>query len=134
MSLAGAAALSLVQPRIGRPATVRRGYLAACAIAVTGVLGLAVAPEPVGGSLAVLLAAGALPLTRVFGTIWVNNETVPAVRATVHSLFAQADYAGTIVCGLAVAVVADVTGLAPALAICAALLVAAVLVVRRRGA
>jgi hypothetical protein len=46
----------------------------------------------------------------------------------VHSLLAQAEYAGKIVCGLAVAAF---TGTFPALAACAALLALAVVVVRR---
>ncbi|MFF5083932.1 hypothetical protein ACFY36_43355 [Actinoplanes sp. NPDC000266] len=105
MCLVGAAALRLVQSRAGRPRTVRRGYVASCAVAVTGVAGLALAPGAVSGSVAVVLAAGAFPLTRSFATLWVNGETASAVRATVHSLLAQAGYVGTIVCGLTVAVV-----------------------------
>lgn len=126
MCLAGAGALRIAQRRIGSFGTVRRGYLAACAVAVTGVAGLAAAPDASSASLAVLLAAGALPLTRSFATIWVNSHTFGAVRATVHSLLAQTDYVGTIVCGLAVALVASVSGM---LAICALLLVTAVIVV-----
>jgi MFS family permease len=133
MCLAGTVALRIAMPRIGEPRTVRRGYLAACAIATAGVVGLVLAPGAVSGSLAVLLAAGALPLTRSFGTIWVNNQTVGAVRATVHSLLAQADYVGTIVCGLAAAYIADLTGLLPALTMCALLLIIAILAVRRLG-
>ena len=61
------------------------------------------APEEITGSLLVLLAAGAFPLTRAFMTIWINQQTGSAVRATVHSMHAQAKYLGEIVCGLAVA-------------------------------
>jgi MFS family permease len=118
MCLGGAAVLRRI-----KPGDVRRGYAAACAGATIGVLGLAFAPGPVSASVAVLVAAGALPLTRSFGTVWVNGRTTSAVRATVHSLLAQADYVGTIVCGLAVAFL-------PALPLCAALLVTAVVVVR----
>lgn len=128
MCLAGAAALRIVQPWISGPHTVRRGYLVACAVAAIGVSGLAVAPDAAGGSAAVVLASGALPLTRGFGSIWVNGQTTSAVRATVHSLLAQAEYAGKIVCGLAVAAF---TGTFPALTACAALLALAVVVVRR---
>jgi hypothetical protein len=133
MCLAGAAALRATQPRIGGAHTARRGYQAACAVAAAGVVGLALAPGATSGSLAVLLAAGALPLTRSFGTIWVNNQTAAAVRATVHSLLAQAEYAGTIVCGLTVAVIADHAGPLPALATCAALLGLAVITIQYRG-
>ncbi|WP_030442665.1 MFS transporter [Actinoplanes subtropicus] len=132
MCLAGAAALRLVQPRIGTPGTVRRGYLAAAATATAGIAGLALAPNALASGMAVLMAAGALPLTRSFATIWVNNETVTAVRATVHSLLAQADYLGTIACGLTVAAIAGHAGLLPALATCAALLIAAIAVVAGR--
>ncbi len=128
MCLAGAAALRIAQSRIDGPHTVRRGYVAACAVAAAGVTGLAVAPEAVSGSLGVLLAAGALPLTRSFGTVWVDNETVGAVRATVHSLLAQAEHAGKIICGLAIAL----TGTDLALTACAALLLVAIIVVRSR--
>jgi MFS family permease len=131
MCLAGAAALRIVQPRISGPHTVRRGYVVSCAVAAAGVAGLAVAHGATGGSVAVVLAAGALPLTRGFGMIWVNNQTTGAVRATVHSLLAQAEYAGKIACGLAVAAIADHTGLVPALAACCALLACAIIVVRR---
>jgi MFS family permease len=129
MCLAGAAALRLAQDRIGGPHTVRRGYVAAA-----GIAGLALASGPAAGSLAVLLAAGALPLTRSFGTIWANGETYGAVRATVHSLLAQAEYVGKIVCGLAVALIAGRAGPSLALAACGVLLVAAITVVQRRGA
>jgi hypothetical protein len=131
MCLAGAAALRIVQPRIGSASTVRRGYVVACTVATAGVVGLALAPGAISGSLAVLLGAGSLPLTRSFGTIWVNRQTVGAVRATVHSLCAQAEYAGTIVCGLAVAVLADLAGLFVALTACGVVLVVAIVTVRR---
>jgi MFS family permease len=131
MCLAGAAALRFVQARIGGPHAVRRGYVVACAVAAIGVAGLVFAPEAISGSAAVVLASGALSLTRSFGSIWVNNQTTSAVRATVHSLLAQAEYAGKIVCGLAVA---GLAGILPALAACAALLALAVVVVRRSKA
>lgn len=110
----------------GGEGAVRNGYVFACAIAVAGVAGLALAPGAAGGSLAVLLAAGALPLTRSFGTIWVNNETVGAVRATVHSLLAQSEYAGKIACGLTIALFAE----RAALAACAVLILAGALIAR----
>jgi hypothetical protein len=81
----------------------------------------------------VLLAAGALPLTRTIGTIWVNRQTGSHVRATVHSLLAQASALGEVACGLAVAAVARLTGLPLALVTCGALLPVAVLLVQRLG-
>ncbi|MCM4078666.1 MFS transporter [Paractinoplanes hotanensis] len=125
--LAGSEALR----HIGELSTIGRKYAASCAIATAGVLGLAFAPDAITGSLAVLVAAGALPLARSLGMIWVNGRAAPDVRATVHSLLAQVDYVGTIGCGLAVAVVADGAGFRAALTMCAALPVVAVVLVRR---
>jgi NADH:ubiquinone oxidoreductase subunit K len=85
------------------------------------------------GSAAVLLAAGALPLTRTIGTIWVNRQTGSHVRATVHSLLAQASAVGEVACGLALAAVVRLTGLPRALASCGVLLLVAVGLVRRLG-
>ncbi|XVU21716.1 MFS transporter [Actinoplanes sp. CA-054009] len=104
MCLVGAAALRLVQSRVGGVRTVRRGYVAACMVAVAGVAGLALAPGAASASAAVVLAAGAFPLIRGFATLWVNAETTGAVRATVHSLLSQAGSVGSIVCGLTIAV------------------------------
>lgn len=123
--LLGAVALSLVQPH-----TVRRSYGIACAVGLAGVIGLASAPEEISGSVAVLLAAGALPLTRTFGTIWVNRQVHSGeVRATVHSLLAQAEYLGAIGCGLAIAAVARFAGMSLALATCGVLLAITILLV-----
>ncbi|MEV4514391.1 MFS transporter [Dactylosporangium sp. NPDC049525] len=129
----GAVALRAVQPHIDGGRTVRRGFVVACGVAVAGALGLAVAPEELTGSVAVLLAAGALPLTRTFGTIWINRHTGSDVRATVHSLLAQAEYVGAIACGLGVAAVARLGGPPLAFATCAALLAATIVLVRYGG-
>ena len=131
--LGGAAAARLVQPRVDGAVTVRRGYLVTCGVAAVGVAGLAVAPEAGSGSVAVVLAAGALPLARTFGTIWVNRQTGGDVRATVHSLLAQAEYLGAITCGLAIAAVAHGGHLPLALVTCAALLAIATVLVQRLG-
>jgi len=106
--LGGAAALRFTQPHIHGAHAARRGYAVACVVAAVGVVGLAVAPGEIGGSAAVVLAAGSFPLARSFGTIWVNTHTESGVRATVHSLFAQAEFAGGVVCGLALAGLSDV--------------------------
>jgi hypothetical protein len=131
--LLGAVALRAAQPRIGGTGGARRGYVVACGVAAVGLVGLAGATEPVGGSAAVLLAMGALPLTRTIGTIWVNRETTGDVRATVHSFLAQASAFGEILCGLAVAATARLAGLPVALVACGALLALTILVVRRLG-
>jgi len=133
MSLAGAVTLRLVRPHIDGIHTVRRGYVVACAVAAVGVVGLAGAPEENSGSLAVLLAAGALPLTRTFSTVWVNRQTSSAVRATVHSLLAQAKYVGEITCGLAIAAIAQLADMSFALVTCGALLAITILLVQRFG-
>jgi hypothetical protein len=77
--------LRVVQPHIDDVRTAQRGYVVACGVAALGVIGLASAAEKTGGSAAVLLVTGALPLTRTIGTIWVNRQTGSDVRATVHS-------------------------------------------------
>jgi len=133
MSLAGAAGLRLVRPHTDGVHTMRRGYVIACAVAAVGVVALAGAPEEYSGSLAVLLAAGALPLTRTFGTIWVNRQTSSTVRATVHSLLAQAKYLGEIICGLALAAIAQLATMSIALVACGALLAITILLVQRFG-
>lgn len=130
--LAGAVALRLLQSHIDGARTVQRCYVLSCAVAAVGVVGLAGAPEQTTGSVAVLLAAGALPLTRTFSTIWVNRQTSSEVRATVHSLLAQAEYLGAIACGLAVAAVARFAGLPLGLLTCGALLLITIVIVQRR--
>jgi MFS family permease len=133
MSLAGAAALRIVRAYIDGVHTVRRGYVIACAVAAVGVVGLASAPEENSGSLAVLLAAGALTLTRTFSTIWVNRQTSSDVRATVHSLLAQAEYLGEITCGIAIAAIAQLANMSIALVTCGALLAITILLVQHFG-
>jgi MFS family permease len=132
--LVGTAALRVVEPHIDGARTARRGYVIACAAGVVGLVGLAGAPEEVSGSAAVLLVAGiALPLTRTLGTIWVNRQTSGDVRATVHSFLAQAEYAGEIVCGLGVAVVARFAGVSIALVTCGALFAITIFLMQRLG-
>jgi hypothetical protein len=130
MCLAGGVALRVVQPHVHGPHTARRAYSGAVAVMAVGVVGLAFAPEEVTCSSAIMLAGGALPLARSFGTIWVNGQIASGVRATVHSLFAQADYLGGIVCGLALAVL---PGLVPAVLACGLLLAVVSLIALRSG-
>jgi hypothetical protein len=130
--LVGTAALRVVEPHVDDVRSALRGYVVACAAGAVGAVGLAAAPEELSGSAAVLLVAGiALPLTRTTATIWVNRQTSGDVRATVHSFLAQAEYVGEIVCGLAIAGVARLAGLSPALGACGALFALAILFVRR---
>ena len=130
--LAGAGALRVVQHRIEGTHAAARGYAIACAAGAVGLVALAAAPEELSGSAAVLLVAGiAVPLARTIGTIWVNRETSSDVRATVHSFLAQAEYVGVIVCGLAVALLARLAGLSPALVACAALFALTILLILR---
>jgi MFS transporter, DHA3 family, tetracycline resistance protein len=132
--LLGAAALRAVQSRIADVRTGLRCYVIACAVGAFGAVGLAGAPEEVSGSAAVLLVMGiALPLTRTIGTIWVNRQTSGDVRATVHSLLAQAEYLGEIVCGFGIAAVALLAGMSVALATSGALFAITVLLVHRLG-
>jgi MFS family permease len=131
--LLGTVALRVVQPHIDDLRTAQRGYVVACGVAALGVVGLASAPEETGGSAAVLLATGALPLTRTIGTIWVNRQTGSDVRATVHSLLAQASALGEVVCGLTIAAVARLADLPLALVTCSALLTVTILVIQRHG-
>jgi hypothetical protein len=132
--LVGAAALRFVERRIDAAGTALRGYVVACGAGAVAALGLAGAPDEVTGSASVLLAAGiAMPLTRTLATIWVNRQTTADVRATVHSFLAQAEYVGEIACGLALAVVARLAGLSPALVACAALFAIAAVLVQRLG-
>jgi MFS family permease len=132
--LVGAAALRVIERHIDGVRTALRGYVIACAAGAVGLIALAGAPEGVSGSAAVLLVAGiALPLTRTLGTIWLNRRTSADVRATVHSLLAQAEYTGEIVCGLAAAGVARFAGLSAALLAAAALFAITIFLILRIG-
>ncbi len=127
----GAASLLAVEAHIEHERAALRGYSLSCAAGVLGLLALAAAPNAVAGSAGVLVAAGvALPLSRTIATIWVNQQTTDEVRATVHSLLAQAEYTGEIVCGLTVAAIAQLAGLPVALATCAGIFAGAGLLVR----
>jgi MFS family permease len=128
--LLGALGLSAVRSSLGGVTT---WYVLTCLVGAAGVTGLAVAPERISASAAVLIGAGALPLVRTFGTMLVNQHARSDVRATVHSLMAQADYVGGIVCGLVVAGVSRYAGLPVVFVACGALLAAASLLMGRRA-
>jgi len=120
---AGAAALRVVEARIGAPGAARRAYVLGCLAGVAGLVVLAVAPDALLGGAGVVLASGvAFNVTRAAGVIWVNRRTTSDVRATVHSFLSQAECAGEIVSGVALAAVARAAGVA------AVLLTAAVIV------
>ena len=133
--LVGAVALRIVEREIDDARAALRGYALACAAGTAGAFLLAVAPEEVSASAAVLLVAGlAVPLTRTIGTIWVNRRTSGEVRATVHSLLAQAEYLGEIACGLGIVVLASVAGLSAALLASGVLFALAIVLIRRPAA
>jgi MFS family permease len=131
--LVGAVALRIAESRLHGARAARRGYAVACAAGAAGVVLLTLAPDAVTGGAAVLLVAGvASPLTRVIATVWVNEQTTDDVRATVHSFLAQAEYAGEISCGLAIALAAT-AGPHRALLTAAALLALTTRLVARRA-
>jgi predicted MFS family arabinose efflux permease len=106
---------------------------------LAGVLGLAAfgfAPSIPLAVVALLLVTGiAMPLVRTVTTIWVNRRTTSRVRATVHSFFAGAEYAGEIACALALAAASGFLG-ASGISMVAAVLFAGscVIVLVRTGA
>jgi MFS transporter, DHA3 family, tetracycline resistance protein len=107
----GAAALRIVEIRIHDPGAARRAYVLACLTGVLGLIVLATAPGGPLGGVGVLLASGvAFNVTRAVSVIWVNRRTVSEVRATVHSFLSQAECAGEVVSGVALAVLAQATG------------------------
>lgn len=114
--LVGAAVLRIVEKHIEGVRTTQRSYIFASAIGAIGLIALAIAPEEISASAAILLVAGiATPLTNTISAIWVNRQASSEVRATVHSFLAQAEYLGEIICGFAIAMVARYAGLSPAL-------------------
>jgi MFS transporter, DHA3 family, tetracycline resistance protein len=109
----GAAALRIVEARIDGAGAARRAYTFACVTGVLGLIVLASAPDALVGGVGVLLASGvAFNVTRAVSVIWVNRRTVSEVRATVHSFLSQAECAGEIVSGAALAVLARAAGTA----------------------
>ncbi len=117
-----AAALRIVEDRIDGPGAAPRAYALACVTGVLGLIVLAGAPDaPLGGA-GVLLASGvAFSVTRAVSVVWVNRRTVSEVRATVHSFLSQAECAGELVSGAALAVLARAAGTVAVLIASAAL-------------
>lgn len=124
MLLAGALALRLLEPRIDADRVAVRTYAGASLLAGVGVLTLAHAPDATTAAVGVLLAGGvSMTVLRLVGSVWVNRRTTSDVRATVHSLLAQAEYLGEIVIGFGLAAVARSSGASTALSGAAALFV-----------
>lgn len=119
--LVGAVALRIAEHRLdGQHA--RHSYGIAAAIGAVGMALLAYPPDAVTGMAGLVVMSGiAAPLTRLIAVIWVNARTASEVRATTHSFLAQADYLGSITCGLAAALIAATTSLPLALAALATL-------------
>jgi MFS family permease len=132
--LTGVLALRAVERRIdtepgARAAMVMAGVAGALSI---GVFGLA--PDLTVAVLAVLVASGvAMPIVRTVTTIWVNRRATSDVRATVHSVLAQAEYLGEIATAGALAVFAGATGASAAFLLAAALFGLSALVVLAAG-
>jgi predicted MFS family arabinose efflux permease len=113
---AGAAALRIVEARINGAGAARRAYALACAMGVLGLIVLVYAPNALLGGAGVLLASGvAFNVARAVSVIWVNRRTTSDVRATVHSFLSQAECAGEIISGFALAVLAQAAGISGAL-------------------
>ncbi len=103
----GAMVLRLVEMRIAGAGVARRTYVYSCAVGVVGLLLFAHAPDTATAVAGVLLVSGiAHPVIRTTGVIWINRRATSAVRATVHSLLSQAEHAGEIIFGIALALVA----------------------------
>ncbi|HEY7431210.1 MAG TPA: MFS transporter [Streptosporangiaceae bacterium] len=132
--LVGAAALRIVEARIGTTGAARRAYALGCVSGVLGLVVLAVAPGALLGGVGVLLASGvAFNVTRAVSVIWVNRRTASEVRATVHSFLSQAECAGEIVAGAALAVLARAAGITGVLITAAAVIAVTGAMVSRAG-
>ncbi len=130
--LVAAVALRIVEARIDGVGVARRVYAAACFVGALGLFVLAVAPDEVVGIAGVLLVSGiAWTVTRCVGVIWVNRRVASEVRATVQSFLAQAEYAGEIVLGVSLGLVAQASGIgASMLGACALVAIAGAVALR----
>jgi MFS family permease len=131
---AGVVALRIVEARIDGAGAARRRYVLACFVGVLGLIVLAYAPDALAGGAGVLLARGiSFNVTRAVSVIWVNRRTTSDVRTTMHSFLSQAESAGEIVGGFALAALAQAGGISVTLLTSAALIAATgVLVARSR--
>ena len=109
---AGALALRAGERALDRHVHPAPLLAASAAVGGLGLVGLALAPSAALAALGVLLMSGiALSTTRAMTTVWVNQRTTSEVRATVHSLVAQAEYAGEITLGFGLALLAERAGI-----------------------
>jgi MFS family permease len=121
-SAVGVGALRIVEGCLDGTGVARRTYALTCFIGVLGLIALAFAPNALTGSVGVLLVSGiAFNVTRAVSVIWVNRRTTSDVRATMHSFLSQAESAGEIGSGFALAALAQAAGSAAALVTSAAL-------------
>jgi MFS family permease len=90
----GAMALHLVERKIDDPDTARRAFATSCVLAAIGVTVLAVSGNVFLASVGAVLTGIALLVARAVCGVWVNRRVTSDVRATVHSLLQQAEYAG----------------------------------------
>jgi MFS family permease len=132
---ASAAALRVVERRIAGPGAARRFYVVACSVGTLGLIMLAYTGSAVLGSAGVVLASGvSFTVTRTVSVIWVNRRTTSDARATVHSFLSQAECAGEVVSGIALAGLARAVGIAGVLTIAGAIIVTTgVIITRARG-
>jgi MFS family permease len=132
---ASAVALRVVETRIAGPGAACRFYVVACGVGALGLIMLAYTGGAVLGSVGVVLATGvSFTVTRTVSVIWVNRRTTSDARATVHSFLSQAECAGEIISGIALAGLARAVGIAGVLTIAAVVIVAAsVIITRARG-
>jgi hypothetical protein len=90
----GALSLHSIERRIMDPDTARRAFAWSCVLAASGVSVLAVARDPLIGGMGAVLTGIALLVARAVCGVWVNRRVTSDIRATVHSLLQQAEYAG----------------------------------------
>ena len=131
-SACGVVVLHIIEARIDGVGVARRTYALACFVGAIGLIVLACAPDALIGCSGVLLVSGiAANVTRPVSVIWVNRRITSDVRATLHSFLSQAESAGDIVGGLALAALARATGTAGVLLTSGALIAGAGLMVAR---
>lgn len=131
----GILALHVVEARIEGLGVARRTYALTCFVGSMGLVVLAYAPNAVIGSAGILLVSGiSFNVTRTVSVIWVNRRTPSDIRATMHSFLSQAESAGEIVGGVALAGLAALSGTLSSILAAATLIgVAGVLVGKSRA-
>jgi MFS family permease len=122
--LVAAVVLFALERRVGTTSTLWP-YIAACAMGAVGLVVLAHAPNRDVAAIGILMTGGiGLSVTRSISVIWVNQRVTSDVRATVHSFLAQAEYAGEVGIGFALASLAERSTISVAMTAAAALLAA----------